>query len=155
MPLSMEVGLGPSDFVFGGDIVPCQKKAHPPNLIFGPCLLGKTAGSIDMPLSTEVKLGPGDVVFDGFAAVPIKGAQPPVFGSCLLWPNGWMDEDATLHGRPRPRPHCVRRGPSSPAKGAQQPPLPLWPMSIMPTVAHLLSQAELLFTFINLIKSIF
>jgi len=36
----------------------------------------------------------------------------------------WMDEDATWCGsRPRPRPHCVRRGPSSPAKGAQHSPL--------------------------------
>jgi len=35
-----------------------------------------------------------------------------------------MDEDATWYrSRPRPRPHCVRRGPSSsPAKGAEQPP---------------------------------
>ena len=46
-----------------------------------------------MPLSTEVNLGPGDVVLAGVAA-PL-GAQPPVFGRCLLWPNGWMDEDAT------------------------------------------------------------
>ena len=38
-----------------------------------------------------------------------------IFGPCLLWPNGWMDEDATCYGsRPRPRPHCIRRGPSSP-----------------------------------------
>ena len=44
-------------------------------------------------------------------------APPPVFGPLLLWPNGWMDEDATSYGsRPRPRPHCVRRGP---VKGAQ------------------------------------
>jgi len=21
--------------------------------------------------------------------------QPPIFGLCLLWPNGWMDQDAT------------------------------------------------------------
>jgi len=26
----------------------------------------------------------------------------------LLWPNSWVDEDATWHGGiPRPRPHCV------------------------------------------------
>jgi len=26
-----------------------------------------------------------------------------------LWPNGWMDQDATWQrGKPRPRPHCVR-----------------------------------------------
>ena len=56
-----------------------------------------------MPLGTEVNLGPGDVVLDGVAApLPLKGAQPPVFGPCLLWPNGWMDEDATWYGN-RPR----------------------------------------------------
>ena len=36
----------------------------------------------------------------------------------VLWPNGWMDQDETWHGgRPRPRPHCVRSGPSSPHRG--------------------------------------
>jgi len=30
----------------------------------------------------------------------------------VLWPNGWMDQDVTLHGgRPRPGRHCVRWGP--------------------------------------------
>jgi len=34
----------------------------------------------------------------------------------VLWPNGWMDQDATWYGgRPRPRPHCVRWGLSSPS----------------------------------------
>ena len=43
---------------------------------------------------------------------------------CELWPNGWMDQDKTWQvGRPRPRPHCVRWGPSSPGTEAQQPPL--------------------------------
>jgi len=71
-----------------------------------------------------VNLGPGDVLLDAVAARPLKGAQPPIFGSCILWPNGWMDEDATWCGsRPRPRPLCVRRGPRSIAKGAQQLPL--------------------------------
>jgi len=46
-----------------------------------------------MPLGTEVNVGPGDVVLNGVAA-PLKAAQPPVSGSCLLWLNGWMDEDA-------------------------------------------------------------
>jgi len=33
----------------------------------------------------------------------------------VLWPNGWMDQDATWHGGgPRPRWRCVRWGPSSP-----------------------------------------
>ena len=42
-------------------------------------------------------------------------AHGPVFGPCLLWPNGWMDQDTTSYGgRLRCRPHCARMGPSSP-----------------------------------------
>ena len=33
----------------------------------------------------------------------------------VLWSNGWINQNDTWHGRrPRPRPHCVRWGPSSP-----------------------------------------
>ena len=51
----------------------------------------------------------------------------PVCLSCLserwlLWPNGWMDQDKTLHiGRPRPWPYCVRWRPSSPSPKRAQP----------------------------------
>jgi len=55
----------------------------------------------------------------------------------VLWPNGLTDQDETWHaGRPRPWPHCVRRGPIYPPdpstlpKGAQPPifgPHPLRP----------------------------
>jgi len=46
-----------------------------------------------------------------------KGAQLPIFGPFLLWPNGWMHQDATWHGgRPRARPHYARWGPSSPTQ---------------------------------------
>jgi len=39
---------------------------------------------------------------------PQKG-QPPIFGLCLLRPNGWMDEAGTWHGgRSQPRRLCVR-----------------------------------------------
>ena len=49
-----------------------------------------------------------------------KGHSPhPILGPCLLWLNGWMDQDATWYGgTPRPRRRCVRRGPSCPLKGA-------------------------------------
>jgi len=47
-----------------------------------------------MPLGREVGHGPGDVVLGGDPD-PQKGARLPVFGPCLLWPNGWVDEDAT------------------------------------------------------------
>ena len=46
---------------------------------------------------------------------------PSIFGPCLLWPNGWMDQYATWYGgRPRPTRHCIRWRPS-PLKGAQLP----------------------------------
>ena len=39
----------------------------------------------------------------------------PVCDVGVLWPNSWMDEDATWYvGRPQPRPYCVRWGHSSP-----------------------------------------
>jgi len=77
----------------------------------------QTAKCIKMPLGMEVGLGSGHIMLD--PATPQKGgAQPPIFGPCLLWPNGWMDQDATRYrGRPRPRRHCIRWGPSSPPKG--------------------------------------
>ena len=59
----------------------------------------QTAGWTEMRLGMEVGLGPGDFVFDGDLAPPEKRHSPhPIFGPCLLWPNGWMDEDATLQG---------------------------------------------------------
>ena len=87
---------------------------------------GQTAGCIKMPLGTEVGLGLRDVVFDVDPATPRKRAHPPhpIFGPCLLWPNGWMDEDATWYrSRPGPSQIVLDRVPA-PAKGAQQhPPL--------------------------------
>jgi len=100
------------------------KGAQPP--IFSTCLLcDQTAVWSKMPLGMEVGLGPGHIVLDGDPAPPKRGTatSPPTFGHCLLWSNGWMNRDATWKGgRPRPRRHCVRWGPSSPIKGAQQPP---------------------------------
>ena len=50
-----------------------------------------------MPLGTEVELGLRDIVFDVDPATPRKKGTPtlPNFGPCLLWPNGWVDQDAT------------------------------------------------------------
>ena len=72
------------------------------------------AGWVKMPLSMEVGLGPGDFVLDGDPAPlpkrcvldedpappPQKGGGPasPIFGTCPLWSNGWMDQDGTWRG---------------------------------------------------------
>ena len=53
---------------------------------------------IKMPLGMEVGLDPGDIVLDGdpCSSPPQKGAEPPpIFCPCLLWINGYMDQDAT------------------------------------------------------------
>jgi len=57
MPLGMEVGLGPGDFVLDGDPASPPKGAQPP--ISGHVYCGQTAGWIKMPLGTEVDLSPG------------------------------------------------------------------------------------------------
>jgi len=41
-----------------------------------------------MPLRAEI----------GDPAHPKRGTAPQLFGPCLQWPNGWMDEDATWYG---------------------------------------------------------
>ena len=101
-----------------------------------------------MRLGTEVDLGLRDIGFDVEPATPRKKRHThlhPIFDPCLLWPNGWMDEDAAWHGsRPRPRPHCTRRGPSSRERGtAARPPIfgpcLLWPRSPISATAELLS----------------
>ena len=50
---------------------------------------GQTVGRIKMKLGTEVGLSPGHIVLDGDPApLPQKGTAAPLFGPCLLWPNG-------------------------------------------------------------------
>jgi len=59
---------------------------------------------------------------------PKRGRSPQIFGPCLLWPNGCMDQDGTLHGgRPQPRRLCVRWGPSRPPQSPIFGPCLLWP----------------------------
>ena len=49
-----------------------------------------------MKLGLQVGLDPGHSVLDGDpASPPPKGHSPPIFGPYLLWPNGWMDKNAT------------------------------------------------------------
>ena len=112
MKLGVPVGLVPGHNVLGGDPAAPLPKGHSPH--FRPI---SVAAWIKMPLGTEVGLGPHDIVLDADpATLPKKGqSPPPIFGPCLLSPNGWIDQDETWRaGRPRPWPHCVRREHSSP-----------------------------------------
>jgi len=79
MPLGMEVGLGPGNFVLLEDRAPPfqnpQFSAH--------VYCGQTAGWIKMTLGVEVGLGPGHIVLDGDPALPPKRGRilraPPQF----------------------------------------------------------------------------
>ena len=53
--------------------------------------------------------------------LPKKGTAP-IFGPCVLWPDGCMDQDATWHGnRSLPRPHYARWGTISPPQNGRSP----------------------------------
>ena len=73
MPLGMEVGLSPGDFVLNGDPDPSPKRGRSSPQIFGPCFCVKTAGWIKMVLGVEVGLSPGDFVLNGDPAPSQKG----------------------------------------------------------------------------------
>jgi len=123
MPLGRKVGLDPSDIVLDEDPAALPQKGGRAPQFSAHVYCAQTAAGITMPLGMEVGLDPSDIVLDGDPApLPKKGAEPsPIFGPCLLWPNGWMDQDATwCEGRPRPRPHCVTWGPSSPPPGKKR-----------------------------------
>jgi len=98
MPLSMEVGLGPGDFVLDGDPAPPSPKRGRSPQFSAHVYYGQTAGWTKMALGKEVGLSPGHIVLDGDAApLPKRGAQPRMFGAFLLWPNGCMHQDATCY----------------------------------------------------------
>jgi len=48
-----------------------------------------------VPVGREEDVGPGEIWLDGDPAPPNDTA--PNFGP-LLWPNGWLDQDATWYG---------------------------------------------------------
>ena len=58
---------------------------------------GQTAGWIKMPLGMEAEgLGPRHIALDGDPVPKKYGTAPSLtFSPCLLWQNGWMNEDAT------------------------------------------------------------
>jgi len=90
---------------------------------------GQTVGWIKMKVDKGEGLSPGHIVLDGDPAH--KGHSPPIFCACLLWPNGWMDQDATWYGgKPWPRRNCVRQL-QLPLKRGTAPPPTFQPMSIV------------------------
>jgi len=150
--LGTEVDLSLGDIVLDEDPAPPPLKGHSPQFSAN-FSCGETARWTKIPLDMEVGFGPGDFVFDEDPAPAEKKGtvpQPP--------PNFWpMPSVATrLDGsichlvqkyRPRPRPHCVRRGPNSPRESGTAVPLfPAYDYCGHGRLCQLL-HAELLFSF--------
>jgi len=78
-----------------------------------------------MSLGREIGLSPSDIVLDGDPAPhPQKGVEPPIFGPCVLWPDGCMDQDGTWRRAIDLGPvHIVLDGDPAPLpqKGAEPP----------------------------------
>ena len=93
-----------------GTQLPLLKKGQSPQFS-AHFYCGQTAACIKMPVGMEVSVGPDDIVLWGPSSPAQKGggARSPIFAPFLLWPNGWMHQNATWYGvRPQPRGLCVR-----------------------------------------------
>ena len=55
---------------------------------------------------------------------PHRGTASPLFGPCLLWPNGWMDQDATWYEDRLGPGHIMLYGdPAAPFQKGAHPPI--------------------------------
>jgi len=92
-----------------GDPAPLRITEAEPPKIAAHVYCGQTARWIKIIFGMEVGLRRVDFMLHGSAALTPKGAEPPIFGPRLLWPNGCMHQDATWYvGRPRPTRHYLR-----------------------------------------------
>jgi len=103
--------FGPGEFVLDGDPTPLPKKGtEPPN--FRPMfIVAKRLSGSRWYLAWRLASAQATLC-------QMETQHPsPIFGPFVLWPNGWMNQDATWYGgRPQPRGLCVRWGPSPPPK---------------------------------------
>ena len=76
-----------------------------------------------MPLGLEIGLGQATLCSTGTQLPPEKRhIHPhPIFGPCVLWPNGWMNHDATWYGGMRRSGDVVLAGVTAPLKRGTAP----------------------------------
>ena len=78
MPLNVEVGLSPEDFMLDGNSAPSQKGGGAPKFS-AHVYCDQTAEWIKMALGMQVGFSPGDFVLDGDPTLPRKsGGQSPL-----------------------------------------------------------------------------
>ena len=88
MPLGMEVGLSPGDFVLDGDPAPPLQKGGGDPKFSAHVYCGQMAGRMKMPLGTEVDLGPGHIVLDGVPDLRERGTAAPLFSAHVYCGHG-------------------------------------------------------------------
>ena len=102
MPLGMELGLGPGDFVLDGDAAPPLPKGHSPPQFSAYICCGQMAAWIKMSLDMALGLRPDDFVLDGDpVAPPQKGGGTPNFRPMFIAAKrldglSWYSAQATL-----------------------------------------------------------
>ena len=74
-----------------GDLAPVPQRGTARQFSAHICS-GQMAAWTTMSLGMELGLGPGDFVLGGD---PARRTALPISGPFLLWPNGWMHQDAT------------------------------------------------------------
>jgi len=90
MKLGVEVGLGPGHIVLdGAQPPPPEKGVQQTSHSFRPMYI--VAKRWPISATAELLLFSHGLLFLGCIAPLPKGAQPPIFDPCLLWPNGWRD----------------------------------------------------------------
>ena len=136
MPLGMEVGLSPGDFVLDGDPAPSPNRGSGPQFLAN-VYCGETAALIKIPLGTEVGLGLRDIVSDGDPATPpLKGHSPQFLANvCCGQTAGWTK--IALGMEVDPGEFVFDEDPATPRKEGIPTQPNFWPMSIVATVAHL------------------
>ena len=107
-----------------GPSSPPPKKSNTAHQILVHVCCSQTAGWIKMPLGTEVGLGPSHTVLHGDPAPVWKGTHPHFSAHVYCGQMaGWIQDATWYEGRPRPKPHCVTWGPSSPLEGHSPSPI--------------------------------
>jgi len=105
--------------------LPSPKGAQPPN--FRPIsVVAKRLDGLRWHLVWREASAQATLYSMGTKLPPEKRAHPPhiIFGPCLLWSNGWIDEDVTWYGsRPRPSCHIVLDGVPTLRERGTAPPL--------------------------------
>ena len=92
MPLGMEVGLGPGDFVLDGDPPPHPQKGAGAAQFSDHVHCGETAGWIRMALGMEMGFGVFHIVLDGDPAPLHKKGHSPQFSAHVYCGQtaGWI-----------------------------------------------------------------